>query len=175
MHQVKIALFLLALDLSAIAQSSTPVQPQLQIPPKPTCNPNNILTGSDCQDRINLYNQAVRLQQELQLYVDRQKALASQATGPEQNTDPSKFSTDIKKLADDEQVQIEKLQAQMQFDSALLQARTAAHKQGFEQGAGVGAGAVILLRMIFGIVIFAVKKLIWSNRGEELSSSQEHA
>ena len=176
MHQVKIAVFALALELTAIAQSSTPVQPQLQIPPKPTCNPNNVLTGSDCQDRINLYNQAVRLQQELQLYVDRQKALASQATAaPPQNTDPSKFSNDIKKLADDEQVQIEKLQAQMQFDSALLQAKTAAHKQGFEQGAGVGAGAVILLRVIFGIVVFGIKKLIWSNKGEELSANQEHA
>jgi hypothetical protein len=76
MGQVMISLFVLAVQLIAIAQSAASAQPQgVSIPPKPSCNPNNVFTGSDCQDRINLYNHALRLQQELQLYVDRQKAL----------------------------------------------------------------------------------------------------
>ena len=172
MHHIKVALLVLAVQLTAIAQSAAPAQPQvIQIPPKPTCNPNNVFTGSDCQDRINLYNQAVRLQQELQLYVDRQKALASaQATAPQQNTDPSKFSNDMKKLADDEQVQIEKLQAQMQFDSALLEGKSTAHKLGLEQGVAIGAGAILLLRVIFGIM-----KRMRSNRDDDLPSNRERA
>ena len=172
MHHVMISFFVLAVQLTAIAQSAAPAQPQgIQIPSKPTCNPNNVFTGSDCQDRINLYNHAVRLQQELQLYVDRQKALASaQATAPQQNTDPSKLSNDVKKLADDEQVQIEKLQAQMQFDSALLQAKSAAHKLGLEQGVGIGAGVMLLLP-----VIFAVKKLMWRKRADDLPNNGERA
>ena len=169
MHQVRIGLFVLALELTAIAQSATPVQPQFQIPPKPTCNPNNVFTGADCQDRINLYNQAVRLQQELQQYVDRQKALASaQATAPQPNPDPSKFSNDMRKLADDEQVQIEKLQAQMQFDSALLQAKSSARKQGLEQGVGIGVGAMICL-------VLCIKILFRRNRDEDISSNRERA
>jgi hypothetical protein len=71
----------------------------------------------------------------------------------------------MKKLADDEEVQIEKLQAQMQFDSALLQAKSAAHKLGFEQGAGVGAGAMFLLFVIFGI------KKLRRNRADDVSNN----
>jgi hypothetical protein len=37
----------------------------------------------------------------------------------------------MKRLADDEQVQIEKLEAQMQFDFALSQAKSLLHKLGF--------------------------------------------
>lgn len=172
MGHVMNSFFVLAVQLTAIAQNAAPAQLQgIQILPKPTCNPNDVFTGSDCQDRINLYNHAVRLQQELQLYVDRQKALASaQATAPQQNTDPSKFSGDMKKLADDEQVQIEKLQAQMQFDSALLDAKSAAHKLGLEQGAGVGAGAMLLLFVLLGI-----RKLMRRKRADDLSNNLEHA
>ena len=77
----------------------------------------------------------MRLQQELQFYVDRQQALASAEDDShlKQNTDPSKFPNDMKRLADDEQVQIEKLEAQMQFDSALLQAKSDGHKLGFSK------------------------------------------
>ena len=167
MHQARIAL-LLALVLTAVAQSTTPPQPPLQIPPKPTCNPNNVFTGAACQDRINLYNHAARLQQELQLYVDRQKALASAEAAPQQNTDPSKFSNDMKKLADDEQVQIEKLQAQMQFDSALLQAKSSARKQGLEQGVGIGVGAMICL-------VLCIKILFRRNRDDDISGNRERA
>lgn len=171
MGHVMISLFVLAVQLPAIAQSAAPALAQgIQIPPKPTCDPNNVFTGSDCQDRINLYNHAASLQRELQLYIDRQKALASaQAATPQPNTDPSKFSNDMKKLADDEQVQIDKLQAQMQFDSALLQAKAAAHKLGLEQGVGIGAGAMILLT-----VIFAINKVMRRIRANDLLNNGEH-
>ena len=172
MGPMMISLFVVAVQLTAIAQSAAPAQPQgIEIPPKPTCNPNNVFMGSDCQDRINLYNHALRLQQELQLYIDRQKALASaQAAAAQQNTDSSKFSNDMKKLADEEQVQIEKLQAQMQFDSALLQAKSAAHKLGLEQGAGVGAGA-----MLFLFVLLGIRKLLRRNRADDFSDNVEGA
>src|SRR5438067_11195688 len=88
------------------------------VPPRPTCNPNNLFTGSDCQDRINLYNQALQQRQrdELQLFLNRQKEIASsQATAPlqQQITDLTKLNTDLKKLADDEQQQITSLHEQM--------------------------------------------------------------
>ena len=58
------------------------------VPPKPTCQPAALSIfggGPDCQDRWNAYNQAVqqRAREELQLYVNRQKDVASaQATAP---------------------------------------------------------------------------------------------
>lgn len=70
MRQIRTALFVLLAGIAAIAQNAAPAQPQLtQVPPKPTCNPNNVFTGTDCRDRINLYNQAVqqRTREELQL------------------------------------------------------------------------------------------------------------
>jgi hypothetical protein len=127
-------------------QSETPVQ-LTQVPPKPTCNPNNIFTGNDCQDRINLYNQAVqqRQREELQLYVGHQKELASsQAVAP------------LQKQIADLTAQIGKLHEQMQADAtAELQAKNAAHMQGMEQGAGIGVAVSLIL---FGVV-FAIRKI----------------
>jgi hypothetical protein len=145
-------------------QSEAQVQ-LTQVPPKPTCNPNSIFDSGVCRDSINAYNQAVqqRAREELQVYVNRQKELAStQATAPLQQQ-----IADLKKLADDEQQQIRKLQERMQADSAAatqqmqanstatIQARTAAHTEGLQQGAGVGVGATLLL---FGL-IFGIKRL----------------
>ena len=54
MRHIKLLLFYLR-SAYAIAQDAVPAppqqtQPQLtQVPPKPTCNPNNIFTGNDCQ------------------------------------------------------------------------------------------------------------------------------
>jgi len=143
MRHIKAAAFLLAVCLTAIAQDAVPAppqqtQPQLtQVPPKPTCNPNNIFTGNDCQDRINLYNQALqqRQREELQMYVNRQKdAATAQATAPLLQ-------------------QIKKLQEQMQADaSAALQARADAHKDGVRQGALMGVvGTLVLVGLIVGV------------------------
>jgi hypothetical protein len=111
------------------------------------------------------YNQAVqqRTREELQLYVNRQKELASsQATAPLQEQ-----ITDLNKLATDQQAQIKKLSDQIQSDSATalqakadyataaLQAKTAAHTEGLQQGAEIGVGATLLL---FGL-IFGIKRL----------------
>ncbi len=145
-------------------QVQAPVQ-LTQVPPKPTCNPNNIFNGSDCQDRINLYNQAVqqRTREELQLYVSRQKELASsQATAPLQQQ-----ITDLNKLVSDQQGQIKKLGDQIQADAtaalqqtqaastAALQAQTAAHTNGLQQGAGIGVAVSLLLYA----VVYGIKKL----------------
>jgi hypothetical protein len=101
--------------------------------------------------------------EELQLYVDRQKELAStQATAPLQ-----RLIADLNKLATDQQAQIKKLSDQIQSDAtaliqaksdyatAVLQAKTAAHTEGLQQGAGIGMGGTLLL---FGL-IFAVRRL----------------
>lgn len=73
----------------------------------------------------------------------------------------------MNKLATDQQAQIRKLSDQIQSDSsaalqaksdyatAVLQAKTAAHTEGLQQGAGIGVGATLLL---FGL-IFGVKRL----------------
>jgi hypothetical protein len=132
---------------------SAPVQ-RTNIPPKPTCNVAALPLfggGPDCQDRWNVYNQAVqqRTRGEIQLYVTRQKELASQqATAPLQQQ-----IADLNKLISDQQTQIAKLQQQMQADSAAaIQARDAAHSAGLRDGAGLGlGGALLLLLVIFGI------------------------
>jgi hypothetical protein len=125
-----------------------------QIPPKPTCNPAALPLfggGPDCQDRWNIYNQAVqqRAREEVQLYVNRQKDLASsQASAPlEQKI------ADLNKLLNDQQAQIAKLQQQMQADAtAAQQARATAHTQGLEYGTGVGVGStLVLFALIIGI------------------------
>jgi hypothetical protein len=137
-------------------QSESPVQ-LTQVPPKPTCSPAALSIfggGPDCQDRWNTYNQAVqqRAREELQLYVNRQKELASsQATAPLQQQ-----IAELNKLTADQQGQIRKLHDQMQADStAALQAKSAAHDQGLQQRTGIGVGATLIL---FGL-IYAVKKL----------------
>jgi hypothetical protein len=106
--------------------------------------------GPECQDRWNAYNQAVqqREREELQLYVNRQKELAtSQATAP------------LQQQIADLTTQIKKMQEQMQADNtAAMQARTAAHTQGLEYGAGMGVGGTLLLFA----VIFGLKKIVSS-------------
>jgi hypothetical protein len=143
-------------------QSAAPVQ-LTQVPPKPTCT--LIFNTGSCSDLWRNYNQAVqqRTREELQLYVNRQKELAStQATAPLQQQ-----IADLNKLATDQQSQIKKLSEQIQSDSstalqaksdyatAVVQAKTAAHTEGLQQGAGIGVGATLLL---FGL-IFGIKRL----------------
>jgi hypothetical protein len=134
-----------------MAQSATDQQqPQLTpVPPRPTCTP--ILKNGSCADLWRAYNQASgqRLQEELQIYVNRQKDLASaQATAPLQQT-----ISDLKNLNDDQQAQIAKLQQQMQADaSTALDAKAESHMQGIKEGVGIGAaGMLILCALIFGI------------------------
>jgi len=84
---------------------------------------------------------------------------ASQAAAPlqQQITDLNKLTSDLKKIGDDERQQITMLQEQMQADStASIQAKTAAHTQGLQQGAGIGVGASLLLF----VLVLGVKKLV---------------
>jgi hypothetical protein len=78
-----------------------------------------------------------RKRDELQLYVNRQKQLASsQATAPLQQQ-----IGDLNKLIADQQGQVKKLQEQMQAESTTaLQAKSAAHLQGLQQGSGTAWG-----------------------------------
>jgi len=153
----KFALLLLcAASLSFAQQSAAPAQ-LTQVPSKPTCNPLNIFTGRDCQSIINTYNQALqqRQREELQLYVNRQRELAS---APLQQQ-----IADLNKLVTDQQEQIKKLGEQMQTEAtadqqqaqanaaAALQAKSDARREGLLYG----AGAVLVL---FGLV-FGVRKL----------------
>src|SRR5229473_1382086 len=88
-------------------QPDAPVQ-LTPVPPKPTCNANNIFNGQMCADSIRAYNQALaqRQQEEMQLYVNRQKQQASaQATAPLQQQIAS-----LNKLTADQQAQIKTLQ-----------------------------------------------------------------
>lgn len=136
----------------SVAQSA-PTQ-FTQIPPKPTCNVGALPLfggGPDCQDRWNIYNQAVqqRAREEVMAYVNRQKDIAaSQASAPLQQQ-----IADLNKLSTDQQAQIKRLGEQIQADAAAsLQAKAEAHTEGVKQGAGFGAGGVLMLiGLIFGI------------------------
>src|SRR5207253_1880256 len=103
------------------------------VPPKPTCTPF-FNTGS-CADLWRTYNQAVqqRNQQEMQLYINRQKQLASeQATAPLQQQ-----IADLSKLTADQQAEIKKLHEQMQAEADLaLEAKSVAHQEGLQYGIG---------------------------------------
>src|SRR6266852_1583702 len=117
MRQVAtLSLLLLSVVLTSAAQTNIQLTP---VPPKPTCTP--ILTNGACANLWQNYNQALgqRQREELQLYVNRQKELAtSAATAPLQQQ-----ITDLNKLVTDQQDQIKKLQDQMQADAtAALQA-----------------------------------------------------
>src|SRR6266436_2097115 len=141
-----VALVFLASTSVAIGQET----PQLTVvPPKPTCT-LLFQTGS-CADLWRNYNQAVarRQQEEIQLYVNRQKELASQAaTAPLQQQ-----IADLTRLSGDQQAQIKKLHEQMQADaSAALDARQNAHQQGLLEGVGIGAvGMLVLIALILGV------------------------
>lgn len=156
----KFGLFLLVLATSlSFAQGAAPVQ-LTQVPPKPTCVV--ILQNGSCADLWRAYNQAFqqRTREELQLYVNRQKELASsQATAPLQQQ-----IADLNKLVTDQQEKIRNLQEQMQSESAsalqqtqaastaALQEKSAAHAAGMEIGAGLGAGGMlVLVGIVFGI------------------------
>src|SRR6266436_6559967 len=146
-----VALVFLASTSVAIGQET----PQLTVvPPKPTCT--LIFQTGSCADLWRNFNQAAarRQQEEIQLYVNRQKELASQAaTAPLQQQ-----IADMTKLSADQQAQISKLQQQMQADaSAALEARQAdasdAHRQGLWEGIGIGGGgALILIALVFGVM-----------------------
>jgi len=131
----------------ALGQQQTP---QLTVvPPKPTCT--LIFNTGACADLWRNYNEAVarRQQEEIQLYVNRQKELASQAaTAPLQQQ-----IADLTKLNGDQQAQISKLQKQMQSDaSAALEARQNAHQQGLWEGVAIGgAGVLILIAVVLGV------------------------
>jgi len=135
-------------------QLETPVQ-LTQVPPKPTCIPNALFSSAACNDLWNAYNQAFqqRTREELQLYVNRQKQLASsQASAPLQQQ-----IADLNKLVADQQSQVKNLQEQMQVDTtAALQAKANAHTVGLQQGSGIGVGATLLL---FGLV-FGIRRLM---------------
>jgi hypothetical protein len=104
--------------------------------------------------------------EEIQLYVNRQKQLASDAaTAPLQ-----KQIADLNRLIADQQAQLKKLQDQMQANAAAtlqekqadaanaLAAKTAAHKEGLWTGTGIGAGGtLVLLGIIFGVVQLSKK------------------
>ncbi len=146
-----LGILLFASTLVAAGQQT----PQLTlVPPKPTCA--LMFKTGPCADLWRNYNQAVarRQQEEIQLYVNRQKELASQAaTAPLQQQ-----IADMTKLSADQQAQISKLQQQMQADaSAALEARQAdasdAHRQGLWEGIGIGGGgALILIALVFGVM-----------------------
>ena len=137
----------LLLSSTLVAGQETP---QLTVvPPKPTCT-LLFQTGS-CADLWRNYNQAVarRQQEEIQLYVNRQKDLASQAaTAPLQQQ-----IADLTKLSADQQAQINKLHEQMQSDaSAALEARQNAHQQGLWEGVAMGgAGVLVLIAVVLGV------------------------
>src|SRR5216683_848541 len=139
MRQVRVTAlgFLLS---STVAGQQTP---QLTVvPPKPTCT--LIFQTGSCADLWRNYNQALarRQQEEIQLYVNRQKELASQAaTAPLQQQ-----IADMTKLSADQQTQISKLHEQMQSDaSAAIEARQNVHQQGLWEGIGIGGGGVLVL------------------------------
>lgn len=144
-------LFLLILaSLPAIGQDA---KPQLTpIPPKPTCTPF-FQTGA-CHDLWTTYNQALaqRNQEELQIYVNRQKELASAAaTAPLQQQLASLTS-----LTADLQARINRLHEQAQSDTAAaLVAQSAAHQQGLWEGLEIGVGGIVLLVLVF----FGIKRL----------------
>lgn len=176
MRQVTSALFVLVVGLAAIAQDAAPAQPQLtQVPPKPSCT--QLFKTGTCADLWRAYNQALaqRRTEELQLYVNRQKEIASsqaaaQTAAPlqQQIGNLNKQIADLNALSADQQGQIKKLQQEMQADSvAALQAKSDAHTQGMEQGGGIGAGAMLLL---VGI-IFGAKKLTGSRTAKPLARS----
>ena len=102
-------------------------------------------------DRLHQASQQ-RAREELQLYVNRQKELASsQATAPLQQQ-----IAELNKLTTEQQGQIKKLHEQMQTDAtSALQAKSAAHNEGVQQGAGIGVAATLIL---FGLV-HTVRKL----------------
>jgi hypothetical protein len=170
------SLLLFSVSLAASAQTSAPMT---QVPPRPTCTP--ILTNGACANLWRNYNQALaqRQREELQVYIDRQKELASQAA-----TEPLQQQiADLNKLTADQQAQIKKLQDQIQSDAAaaaevkqhdateLQTAQASAHKQGLLQGAGIGAGALLLLLIVFLVIRRLSKSFTITKKSQASSAS----
>src|SRR6266700_3537327 len=131
-----LSLFLISISLAATAQNNAPLT---QVPPKPTCTP--ILTNGACANLWRNYNQALvqRQREELQLYVTRQKELAtSAATGPLQQQ-----IADLNKLVTDQQAQIKKLQDQMETDAVVALQAASQTKQADEEARKADADAAL--------------------------------
>jgi hypothetical protein len=110
-----------------------------------------LFTTGPCADLWKIYNLALqqRQQEELQLYVNRQKEIASnEAAAPLQQQ-----IAELKKLADDEQQQITKLNGQIQAEAAAdIQDKSDAHQDGMKYGTAIGVGGtLVLFALIFGI------------------------
>src|SRR6266851_851336 len=150
MRQTRTLLLVVFVVVSSTVVAIAQQTPQLTVvPPKPTCT--LLFNTGACADLWRNYNEAVarRQQEELQLYVNRQKQLASEAaTAPLQQQ-----IADLTKLTADQQAQISKQQKQMQFDaSAAIEARQNAHQQGLWEGVALGgAGALVLIAAILGV------------------------
>jgi hypothetical protein len=133
----------------AVSQQSTQPAQLTQVPPKPTCTP--LLRNGSCADLWRNYNQALSQhnREEIQLYVNRQKELASQqATAPLQEQ-----IADLNKVNNEQQTRIVAQQQQMQADSvAALQEISNAKREGLQAGAGIGAAAVLILFAIFAVI-----------------------
>ena len=145
----KVIKTLLWVSIASLSFAQQPPTQVTQVPPKPTCT--LIFTTGACADLWKAYNQAVqqRQQEELQLYVNRQKEIAStEAAAPLQQQIAA-----LKKLSDDEQQQITKLNEHIQADAAAdIQDKAAARHDGMEYGIGIGAGlALVLFGLIYGI------------------------
>jgi hypothetical protein len=132
--------------LLSFSQQSDATAQLTQVPPKPTCTP--LLRNGSCADLWRTYNQALaqRSREELQIYINRQKELASQqATAPLQQQ-----IADLTKLSSDQQRRIESQQQQMQADSVTaLQEKSAARQEGLKAGTGIGAGLMLLFLGLF--------------------------
>jgi hypothetical protein len=149
MRQIRAVIWVILIVSStsvAIGQQT----PQLTVvPPKPTCT--LLFQAGSCYDLWRNYNQAVarRQQEEIQLYVNRQKELASQAaTAPLQQQ-----IADLTILTEGQQSQIRKLQQKIESDApAALEARLNAHQQGLWEGVAIGgAGVLILIAVVLGV------------------------
>ena len=126
----------------ALAEQTASPSQLTQVPPKPSCH--WIFNSGPCNDLWRAYNQALaqRQREELQLYVNQQKeAASSQAAAPlqEQIGNLNKRIADLTTLSAGQQDQLKSLQDQMQVGStAAAEAKSVAHKQGLEQGTGIG-------------------------------------
>ncbi len=133
--------------VACVSSAQQPPTQLTQVPPKPTCT--LLFTTGSCADLWRNYNQALQQRQELQLYVNRQKEIAStEAAAPLQQQIAA-----LKKLADDEQQQITKLNDQIRAEAAAdIQDKSAAHKEGMQNGIAIGVGGtLVLIALIFGI------------------------
>ncbi|MFL6312243.1 MAG: hypothetical protein ACJ71W_09060 [Terriglobales bacterium] len=143
-----IAMLFFCCVLASNIYSQTPIQ-LTTVPPKPTCT--IFLQNGSCADLWRAYNQAVaqRQNEEIQLYVSRQKELASAAaTAPlQQQID------DLTKLSSDQQARLKKQQEQMKADAAAaLEAKAAAHEEGMQNGMAIGAGGMLVLVLVILVI-----------------------